>query len=347
MTKTNTTTDPDSAPIQLQKKASAISLFVSVFILIIKSMAYYYSHSAAILSDALESIVNVSAALVALIVIHISTQPKDRNHPYGHGKIEFFSAAFEGGFIFFASITILLESIKAFINPNSLRDLQSGILLVFISSVLNLFLGLYLKKVGNQLHSETLKASSAHIMADVWTTIGVLIGSALVLLTKWNWLDPFIGILVSLHLGYTGSKIIRNSFAGLMDEVDPFSLEQLAKALNSCDKNGFIDMHELKILRSGAFHHIDAHLVIPEFWNISEAHSWTEELAQEIVAIYPHDGEFAFHLDPCRRSYCEICNVKNCPVRIKAFKNKKVFTAELIAGQPTPSNAKGSQDERN
>lgn len=319
---------------KLRKRAALISLLASIFIFAMKVGAYYTTNSTAVLSDALESTVNVMAAFVALIVMRIVSQPADENHPYGHGKLEYFSAAFEGGLIFFAALMIIRESIDALLTGRTSRDLEWGLAIMGAAALFNLILGLYLKKVGEREHSEALRASGAHVISDVWSTVGVLIGIGLVLVTGLQWIDPVVAILVAVNLAYEGYKIVRKSAGSLVDEVDTEVLQHLAIALEKNRHPGIIDVHKLKIIRSGRFHHVDAHLVIPENWDISYAHTYCEDYEAEVVADYPFDGEIAFHLDPCKRSYCRLCKVESCPIRRVEFETTNPFTVESLIGGP-------------
>ncbi|HWU44970.1 MAG TPA: cation diffusion facilitator family transporter, partial [Bdellovibrio sp.] len=291
-----------------------------------------------VLSDALESIVNVVASLVALFVIRFAAQPADKDHPYGHGKAEYFSAAFEGGLIFFAALMIIGESIKAIVDHELPQKLEIGLAVIGLAAFFNLILGIYLKRVGTNHHSEALRASGAHVLSDVYTTVGIMVGLGLVLWTQLTWLDPLIAIGVGLQLAFSGFKIVRESWGGLLDEVDEKSLVDLSQAIEKNRKPGIIDIHHLRIIRAGSFHHVDAHLVVPEYWDVAKVHNETHEFETKVVSDYRFDGEIAFHLDPCKKSYCEICNVENCPIRQVPFKSLRAFTVKGLTEGPSPTN---------
>ena len=318
----------------MRQKASLLCVFVSILVLGIKILAYYVTRSSAVLSDALETVVNVIAALVGFAVIRYTLKPKDKDHPYGHGKAEYFSAAFEGGLILFASLVIFVESVDAFLNPRELMKLDLGMLLITVATALNLLTALYLRKMGKKVKSETLLASSVHLMSDVVTTFGVLIGLGIVHLSGLQWVDGFATMLISIYLGFEGYKIVRRSISGLTDEMDDESLEALSESIQKHRKPGIIDIHNVRAIRSGSFHHIDAHLVLPEFWDVARAHEISHEFEKKVVADYTYDGEFAFHMDPCKRKYCEFCDVKDCPVRRKEFKSVREFGVKDIIGGP-------------
>lgn len=317
-----------------RNKAAWISLLASIFVFLMKVGAYYMTESTAVLSDALESTVNVVAAIVALIVIRIASKPADEDHPYGHGKVEYFSAAFEGGLIFFAALMIIREAIDSLWKGENPRQLESGVLVVGLAAIFNLILGIYLKRTGKKQNSEALKASGAHVISDVWTTVGVIVGLVLMLATGLKWIDPVIAIIVGLNLAYEGYKIVRKSGGGLVDEVDVEVLSDLCASLQKNRVSGVIDVHHLRTIRSGGFHHVDAHLVIPEYWNISHAHNVCDDFESSVVRDYAFDGEIAFHLDPCKRAYCRHCKMEDCPIRRHAFETQPPFTVESIIGGP-------------
>lgn len=317
-----------------QTKAAKISLIVSFCVLALKFIAYFYTNSTAILSDALETITNVVTAIVGLIVLRYALEPADENHPYGHGKLEYFSAAFEGGIILFAAFAIIFESIRTMIDGYDVKNITVGIGYILAASVVNLVVGLYLIRVGKKQNSETLKAGGMHLLADVKTTAGVILGLVLYKVTGWQWVDPVIGILVGLWLGHESSQIIKRNIGGLLDETDLESVADLAKNISTHIKPGIIDIHNLRIIRSGSFHHIDAHIVVPEFWNIKIIHDLAHDFEKSVVNDYKFEGEFAFHTDPCHQHYCKNCDIANCPVRKSEFKAPRDLSAQHMIKGP-------------
>jgi cation diffusion facilitator family transporter len=311
-----------------------ISLFVSIFITGLKFYAFSITHSQAVFSDALESIVNVLTAIVALIVMKFVAEPADERHPYGHGKLEYFSSAFEGGMIAFAALAIAYEAIRSLIQGPTLKEVEMGMLVVVSAAFLNFLLGMHLKVVGRKYNSLALQASSAHVMSDVITTIGVLIGLMLVKVTGWSWLDPVVALLVAAQLIYSGYLIVRQSAGGLIDEIDLSSLGKLVEAINKNRKVGLIDFHNVRIIRSGKFHHVDAHIVVPDFWETKKVHDECHEFEKKVVELYPFDGEFAFHVDPCQQHYCSICDLADCPIRLRPFSNCRIATVDSVIKGP-------------
>ncbi|WII72208.1 cation diffusion facilitator family transporter [Bdellovibrio sp. 22V] len=322
----------------IRNRAAWISAIASLLIFLLKMAAYRVTGSTAVLSDALESIVNVIASGVALYVVRFAAQPADHEHPYGHGKAEYFSSTFEGGMIFFAAVMIIYESVKALIYREPTQELEMGLLIVGGAAILNLALGLYLQRVGKTHQSDALKASGAHVLSDVVTTAGVMLGLLLVLVTDLQWIDPLVAILVGLQLAYSGYKIMRESIGVLMDEQDEEILQNLTNALEKNRHPGIIDIHHLRTIRSGRFHHIDAHLVVPEYWDVAKVHEFSQDYENSVVKDYDFDGELAFHLDPCKKSYCRVCAVENCPIRQKPFELHRPFTVKSLTDGPRPTN---------
>ena len=309
-------------------RAGAISLVVSILLLAAKYQAYRLTGSTAILSDALESIVNVVAAVFALGGIIFAGRPADRNHPYGHGKIEFFSAAFEGGLIAFAAVLILYEVVLSLVVRLQVRELDTGLLIISGAGLANLALGLFLVRTGRKHQSLTLVADGQHVLSDFWTTVGVVVGLLLVRVTGIWWLDPLVAAVVAVNLMWTGFRLVRHAAGGLLDEEDTLLLNRLLGVLGGHVGQGIIRVHHLRAIRAGRFHHVDAHLVVPEFWSVDRAHEAAEDLADRVIRALGVDGELIFHTDPCHRAYCPMCDLADCPVRREPFSARPPLTLE-------------------
>jgi cation diffusion facilitator family transporter len=275
-------------------RAMAISLVVSVGLLAAKYQAYHLTGSTAILSDALESIVNVVAAVFALGGIIFAGRPADRNHPYGHGKIEFFSAAFEGGLIAFAAVLIVYEVILSLLRGPDVRALDVGVPIVLGAGLVNLLLGWYLVRTGRRYDSLTLVADGRHVLADFYTSAGIVIGLLLVRFTGIAWLDPVVAAVVALNLMWTGFRLVRQAAGGLLDEEDTALLDRLLEVLQPHLGRGVIRVHHLRAIRAGRFHHVDAHLVVPEFWSVERSHELAEDLAERLIKEVGVEGEMTF-----------------------------------------------------
>jgi cation diffusion facilitator family transporter len=313
---------------RIRLRAGLISLTVSLLMLAAKYQAYRMTRSTAVLSDALESIVNVVAAVFALGGLVFAGRPADRNHPYGHGKIEFFSAAFEGGLIAFASVVIVYEVVLILLAGADLRQISTGVLIVFATGLVNLVLGWYLVRTGRRYNSLTLVADGKHVIADFWTSAGVVVGLLLVHFTGLAWLDPLVALLVALSLMWTGYRLVRHAAGGLLDEEDPVLLSRVLNALQAYVGHGVIRVHHLRAIRSGRFHHVEAHLVVPEFWSVDKAHGVSEDVAACVIRDLGVEGEMVFHTDPCHRIYCATCDLEDCPIRREPFLGATPLTLE-------------------
>jgi cation diffusion facilitator family transporter len=302
----------------------------------VKFLAWHWTGSTAVLSDALESIVNVVAAIFALGAIVFAARPADANHPYGHGKMEFFTAVFEGGLVAFAAVMILFEGIAALVRGPEVRRPDLGVAMIFGAGVGNLLLGAYLVRTGRRTHSPALVADGKHVLSDFWTSAGVTLGLGLVWLLgpEYVWIDPAMAIVVGALLCVAGVRLVRQAAGGLLDEEDPELLEGLASVLARMPVEGAIEIHETRAIRSGARVHVDAHVVVPEFWTVERAHDEAESMERWVLANWDRDGEIFFHLDPCRRAYCARCPLADCAVRAEPFRERPPVTRESIVGPP-------------
>ncbi len=318
-------------------RAGAISVVVGAVLLGVKFYAYRITGSTAILSDAMESIVNVLAALVALGAMIVASWPADRNHPYGHGKVEFMTAAFEGGLIAFAALLIISESVGTLIRGAVVQSLDLGIAITLAAGVANYVLGWFLIRTGTRHSSLALVADGKHVQADFWTSVGVVVGLGLVLLTGKTWIDPLVAILVGVNLARTGWHLVREAAGGLLDEEDPELLREIVDAINANLVPGVIRLHYLRAIRSGNFRHVDAHLVVPEYWPVDRAHDLADELEARVTATLTGEAEIAFHIDPCEQSFCSQCDIEDCPIRVEPFVARSVIPFEE-AIRPEPRN---------
>jgi cation diffusion facilitator family transporter len=312
------------------------ALLCGLAIAAVKFWGWQLTSSQAVYSDFLESIVNIVAGFVAIFVIRLSSKPADREHPYGHGKIEYFSAAFEGGLIAFAALMIFLEAIPALLEQRLIANLQDGAWIVLSCGFSNFLLGLGMKHFGKKVRSPALLANGLHLQSDFITSVGVTIGLVLARWTGWLWLDPLIAMVAGGQLGWTGFRVVRRSIGGLLDEKDRDILLEFVDVLKSIDFSGVIQIHHTRIIRSGRYHHIDAHAVVPEYWNVAEAHEKTRDFEKRLMEIYPQPGELHLHVDPCRKVYCERCHDKLCPIRAKPFARPLVPDLESLIDPDEP-----------
>ncbi|MBI2386580.1 MAG: cation transporter [Elusimicrobia bacterium] len=314
-------------------RAIVISLAAGTAILGLKAAAYYMTGSMALQSDALESIVNVVAAAFGLGAVVFAGQPADKDHPYGHGKMEYFAAAFEGGLISLAAVLILYESVVALARGVELKSLGLGLALNVSAGALNGLLGWYLLRTGRRLKSKTLEADGHHVLSDFYTTGGIFAGLLLVHFTGLSWLDPLIAIAVAVLLAKTGFRLVRESAAALLDEEDSATIATIVGTLDGLlkkgvDESGVITVHGLRAIRAGRYTHVDIHLVVPEYLPVAEAHDDTERLEKRLIAASGLEGEMHVHIDPCRRKYCARCTDSACPIRVEPLKGSVTLTAE-------------------
>jgi cation diffusion facilitator family transporter len=303
--------------------AISLSFLIGFLLMAVKFYAYRLTHSSAILSDALESIINVVASAFATGSIILAARPPDPSHPYGHGKIEFFSAGFEGALIILAAFGIFKTGISHILSPHDLPHLQGGMLILLGTSVINFFLGMGLVRVGRKTDSITLIADGKHVLTDVYTSGGVVLGLLVVYLTGWNRLDGIIACLVGLHILVAGSGLVRQSFQGLMDAANPEVLKRVTNLLVENRRDYWIDIHQLRAWKSGDHYHIDLHLVLPKDFSLEDAHSEAKWIEKKIIDHFDGRASALIHMDPCIDPDCPICRNHQCRLRQEPIKNKR------------------------
>lgn len=306
------------------------ALTIGMLVLIIKFFAFYKTNSNAILTDALESIINIVAGGFGLYSLYLAAKPNDEDHPYGHGKIEFISASIEGSLIFAAGTVMIVKSIYNLFKPIEISSLDIGLLLVVISGIVNFGLGHFAQKSGKKNSSLTLIASGEHLKTDAYTSLGLLIGLGIIYLTKIYWLDNVITILLGFFIIYSGVKILKKSVAGIMDEADFALLEKVVIHLNENRKENWIDIHNLRIIKFGDKIHIDCHTTIPWYFNANEVHDELKLVEENIKDIIPNNLETFIHADPCLPKSCKSCFKSNCKVRQSPFERRIEWTLENV-----------------
>ncbi|MCB9779542.1 MAG: cation transporter [Alphaproteobacteria bacterium] len=315
-------------------RVGMVSVVAGVAIFAAKLGAWWVTGSAAVLSDALESIVNVVAASFALFALRFAADPADEEHPYGHGKIEHMSAAFEGGLVTFAAAAILFQGVRALIVGVELQQLDVGLWVTGAAGLANLALGAFLVSRGKALGSPAIIADGRHVLSDVWTTVGVLIGLLLVRLTGILWLDPVAAVLVGLLLARTGLKLVREAAGGLLDETDPELIGRLCRTFDEEPVPGIIVLHHLRVLHHGDIVHVDAHAYAPEHWTVKQAHVALGQLEDRFLAALDADGDVALHFDPCKQARCPECDLPECPVRRAPFVQRRASEPHRVGGPP-------------
>lgn len=300
----------------------------SATLLIAKFTAYYLTNSVSILTDALESIVNVVAGFIGLYSLYVSAKPKDIDHPYGHGKAEFISAAVEGTLVLSAGLLIIYNAIKNLIYPVEIQKLDLGIYLVAATAIINWVLGAIALRQGKKNNSLALQASGKHLQSDTYSTAGIIVGLLLISFTHKVWIDGVVAIGFGLFIIYTGYKIVRTSLAGIMDEADMELLEKMVNLTESNRKENWIDIHNLRVIKYGNVLHVDCHLTVPWYLNINQAHLEIDELSRLIRNDFGESLELFVHSDGCLYFQCHICIKKDCPVRQHSFKKRVDWTLD-------------------
>ena len=328
-------------------RAAWISLAVGSLICAGKFTAAGLTGSTALLSDALESIVNVVAAALLLYAVYVAARPADRDHPYGHGKVEFFSAGVEGALIAVAAVTILYQATLDLVRGPELRRLDVGLALSAGLALANLGLGLYLVRTGRRTHSQAVVADGHHVLTDVVTTAGVIAGLTLVYFTQWPQLDPIVAMLVALSILRTGWTLVRGAVGGLMDEADHALLGPICEALERQRDDAWIDVHSLRSFRSGAVQHTDLHLSVPRYFDADRLHAVEERMRGVILAATGRPGDVIAHFDPCRPRQCPGCAMPGCPVRAAPFVAREPIDLErALRGTSASTAARRSRRSR-
>ena len=274
-----------------------ISIGAALATILLKGVAWQLTGSVGLLSDAIESFVNLAGALMALWMLSLAEQPADEDHAHGHGKAEYFSSAFEGFLIVVAAVSIAYTAIGRLLNPQPLEAVGVGLVVSVAASVVNLLVARLLLKAGREHQSITLEADAHHLMTDVWTSVGVILGVGLVVLSGWNWLDPMTALLVAANIVWTGWTLMHRSASGLMDTALPAEQKLLIiKVFEKYVANG-IAYHALRTRQAGRRSFISFHALVPGKWTVQEAHDWIERVESDLREAIPN-CHITSHLEP-------------------------------------------------
>lgn len=318
-----------------RKRAGWISLVVAVAVLAGKLAVYYLTGSVAVYADALESLVNVAAAILLVTSLRIAAQPADRGHRYGHGKVEYFSAGIEGGLIVVAASLIAFEAVADLVRGASVNPSFDGLLLLAVVSGLNAWLSYYLIGVGRRTNSPALVADGMHVRTDVVTSAAVIFGLLAVRVTGWEVLDPLIALAAAANILREGWGLLQNATSGLMNAAPEQRVEPLIAALEAERPPSWIDVHDLRAFESGATLHLDLHLTVPRYISIEEAHDEHEN----VVARLRHDGDTVdalVHFDPCEPRHCSRCEMPECSLREAPSRGRQALTLDRVFDGPDP-----------
>jgi cation diffusion facilitator family transporter len=318
------TTNKDKIGFQKLIAVFGIILFIG------KIVAWKLTKSDAVFSDAMESIVNIISAFMGLYSLYLAAKPKDEDHPYGHGKVEFVTSGIEGALIAIAGVIIIYEGINSLIAGKVLNKLDWGIFIIAATAIINYLLGYISIKKGENENSLVLISSGKHLQSDTITTLGVVVSLIVVYFTKIYWIDSVVALIFGAYIIFVGYKIVRKSLSGIMDEQDPDLLNQIIALLEENRRIEWIDVHNMKIQQFGASLHIDAHITLPWYYSLREAHSEMEKVIILLAQNTKRSVEFNFHMDDCRPVSCPICQIMDCPVREKDFVKRVEWTPENV-----------------
>jgi cation diffusion facilitator family transporter len=274
-----------------------LSIAAAVATILLKGIAWWLTGSVGLLSDALESFVNLAGALMALAMLSLAASPADDKHAYGHGKAEYFSSAFEGFLILLAAVSIAYTAIDRFLHPQEIEAVGVGLLVSVVASLINLFAARELLKAGRAHNSITLEADAKHLMTDVWTSVGVIIGVGLVWLSGWLWLDPLIALIVAGNIVWTGWQLMSHSASGLMDAAIPEEQIAAIEAVLTKYREQGLDFHALRTRQAGRQAFISLHVLVPGEWTVQRGHDVVENIEADIRAVVPF-SHLTTHLEP-------------------------------------------------
>jgi cation diffusion facilitator family transporter len=300
-------------PVTIQRNIALLS----VVLFLAKIFAWYLTGSVTVLTDALEGIVNMIAGFLGLFSITLAAMPRDTNHPYGHGKAEFLSSAVEGTLIVLSGFVIIFEAIQHLLAPHPLQKLDMGLLIVAAAGGVNFLAGKYAENKGKKNNSMILESAGKHLQTDAWSTVAIIIGLLLIILTgnRYQWLDGVVALCFACIIMITGYKVLRRSISGIMDEMDVTLLKEVIALLQASRKPQWIDLHNLRVIQYGNLMHVDAHMTMPWYYTVNEADNEIQQLEKLIKSKFGSQVELFIHIDGCKDYQCRLCAMENCKVR--------------------------------
>ncbi len=279
------------------RRYALLSIAAAVTTLVLKTVAYLLTGSVGLLSDALESLVNLAGAMMAFAMLTVAARPADERHPFGHGKAEYFSSGMEGTLILIAAVSIGIAAVQRLLEPRVLEQIGTGLTVSIVASGVNLVVALVILRAGKRSGSITLVANAHHLLTDVWTSVGVVAGVGAVALTGWNALDPIVALLVAANIIWTGVRIVRQSVSGLMDAaLSPPDQEALQKVLCTFGQPG-VEFHDIRTRQAGARRFVSVHMTVPDEWTVIRAHALADEIEREVGRSLP-DTIVDIHIEP-------------------------------------------------
>lgn len=312
------------------KTNAMLLIIIGGFVLMaVKFLAFFQTSSSAVWSDALESLVNVSAGIVVFFAIKFGSNPADKEHPFGHGKIEYFTAGFEGGMVLLAGISSIYKGVSSFLENVALTNLKAGIFLSAFAGLGNALMGLYLIQKGKKTHSIALEADGKHLLSDTYSSIGLVLGLIVVELTNILWLDGVLAILFGLLIIKMGAELIKKSFDGLMDTSNPEILEKIAQKLTLTQTEERVEMHNLRVMQRGNDYFVNYHITLPWYWTLEQGEEATNKISAEIGEAVGGEVEFSEHIEPCKHVHCALCAF-TCAHRKEKLINKFAWNVDNL-----------------
>ncbi len=325
------------------RKVQLLIALLSAVLFVGKMAAWLLTHSVTILTDALESTVNVAAGFIGLYTLRIAAKPRDADHPYGHAKAELISAAIEGVLVLVAGVLVLYGAAVQLFRPQAIHSLDTGMIVVAVAGALNYAAGVYAKRQGRRHHSLVVQSAGVHLRSDAYSSAGALLGLLLIYITGWGWLDSVVAAIFATFILRAGYRVVRASFAGIMDEADVPLLSQILRVIEAARRPRWIDLHNLRVVQYGDKVHLDAHMTLPWYDTVQEADAEIQALEQVVKKDFGASAELFIHIDACQPYQCKLCTVAPCPVRQEPFQKQIPWTLETV--WEDAKHGKGSTEE--
>ena len=307
-----------------------IILFFGILIAVIKFILYFQTKSNAVFSDALESLVNISANTITLYSLYLAAKPRDKNHPYGHGKVEFLAAGIEGTLLFAAGLLTLHKSISDYLHSSQVDLTGTPLFVILILGLANYMLGVYSERKGKKTNSPALISGGIHLKGDGYTSFAILLSLVIIYFTKLYWIDTLVAVLAGIYIIYQGIKVVRQSLLNMLDTADEGMLSKIIDYLQSHRDKHWIDIHNFRVLKFGSEYHVDAHLTLPYYYTNLEVHREMKEVHDLINEHFNSTIEIFIHPDPCEPFCCHYCKHDDCQVRKAPFKKEVVWTLDNV-----------------
>jgi cation diffusion facilitator family transporter len=305
-------------------------LIIGIFLALVKFGLYFLTHSNAICSDALESLVNVSAHVITLYSLYLAAKPRDKNHPYGHGKVEFLAAGIEGAMLFSAGVYTIYKTIEDLFHAHTAEISGWPLIAMIFLGIANYVLGYLSEKQGEKTKSPALIAGGIHLKSDGYISFGIVISLSLVYFFHYIWIDYAVAIIIGLFLIYHGIKVVRSSLFDILDTADENVLTKIIEYLQQKRQVNWIDIHNLRIIKYGSEYHVDAHMTLPWYYTNLEVHTEMKRIHELINLHFESTVELFIHPDPCEEFSCNYCQIENCPERKTKFESTVEWTMENV-----------------